>query len=88
MVANLKSGREERAANGATVAPLQHVIANSRLEFLNEDEALFHSYWMTLGGSTGPGMPPNILASGRGVDHLVRVDGEWLIHNRDVAPED
>ncbi|MGD2166842.1 MAG: nuclear transport factor 2 family protein [Gammaproteobacteria bacterium] len=88
MIANLKSGREERAASGETVAPLQHVIANSRLEFINNDEALFHSYWMTVGGSTGSGTRPNILASGRGVDHLVRVNGQWLIRNRDVAPDD
>jgi 3-phenylpropionate/cinnamic acid dioxygenase small subunit len=87
MVENLRSGREERRAAGETVAPLQHVIANSKLEFVNEDEARFHSYWMTLGGSTGPGTTPNVLAAGRGVDHLVRVDGRWLIKSRDVAPE-
>jgi uncharacterized protein (TIGR02246 family) len=88
MVAGLRSGREARAAAGETVAPLQHVIANSRLEFINDDEALFHSYWMTLGGSTGAGTRPNVLAAGRGVDHLVRIDGQWLIRNRDVAPQD
>lgn len=88
MVADLRSGREQRAASGESVAPLQHVIANSRLEFINDDEALFHSYWMTVGGSTGPGTTPNVLASGRGVDHLVRIRGQWLIANRDVAPED
>ncbi len=88
MVAGLRSGREQRAAAGEPVAPLQHVITNSYLEFVNEDEAMLHSYWMTLGGSTGPGTTPSILASGRGVDHLVRVDGQWLIRKRDVAPED
>jgi hypothetical protein len=88
MVAGLRSGREQRAAQGETVAPLQHVIANSYLEFVNTDEARLHSYWMTLGGSTGPGTTPNVLAAGRGIDHLVRVDGQWLIKLRDVAPPD
>jgi hypothetical protein len=88
MVSGLRDSRAERAAQGETVAPLQHVIANSWLEFVNENEAMLHSYWMTLGGSTGPGTTPNVLAAGRGVDHLVRVDGQWLIRLRDVAPED
>jgi 3-phenylpropionate/cinnamic acid dioxygenase small subunit len=88
MVANLRSGREQRRADGETVAPLQHVIANSKLEFINENEARFHSYWMTLAGSTGAGSTPSVLAAGRGVDHLVRIDGRWLIRSRDVAPED
>jgi len=88
MVANLRSGREQRAAGGETVAPLQHVIANSKLEFISENEARFYSYWMTLAGSTGPGTTPNVIAAGRGVDHLVRIDGQWLIKSRDVAPED
>lgn len=88
MVANLRQGREDRAARGEAVAPLNHVIANSKLELISENEAIFHSYWMTVGGSTGPGTTPNVLASGRGVDHLVRVDGQWLIASRNVAPED
>jgi uncharacterized protein (TIGR02246 family) len=88
MVENLRSGREQRRVAGETVAPLQHIIANSRIEFINEDEARFHSYWMTLAGSTGPGTAPAVLAAGRGVDHLVRVDGAWLIKSRDVAPQD
>ena len=88
MVANLRSGREERAASGETVAPLQHVIANSKLEFINENEARFHSYWMTVARGTGPGTTPAVLAAGRGVDHLVRIDGQWLIRSRNVAPED
>lgn len=88
MVANLRAGREERAASGETVAPLQHVIANSKLEFISENEARLHSYWMTLAGSTGAGTTPAVLAAGRGVDHLVRVNGQWLIASRDVAPQD
>jgi len=88
MVENLKSSREERRAAGETVAPLQHVIANSMLEFVNENEARLHSYWMTLARGTGAGTTPSVLAAGRGVDHLVRVNGQWLIKSRDVAPQD
>jgi hypothetical protein len=88
MIENLRSGREQRRAAGETVPPLHHVIANSKLEFINENEARFHSYWMTVAGSAGAGSMPQVLAAGRGVDHLVRIDGHWLIRNRDVAPED
>lgn len=88
MIANIRSGREERAANGETVAPLQHVITNPRIEFVNENEALYHSYWMTVARGTGPGTTPNVLAAGRGVDRLVRVNGQWLIRDRNVAPQD
>jgi tellurite resistance protein len=88
MIANLRKGREDRAARGEAVAPLNHVIANSKIEFLGENEAMMHSYWMTVGGSAGPGTTPNVLAVGRGVDHLVRVGGQWLIRSRDVAPQD
>jgi len=32
--------------------------------------------------------PPRIVAAGRSVDHLERVNGKWLIKLRDVAPKD
>jgi hypothetical protein len=45
------------------------------------------TYWLTLSGAAG-GNPVNILAAGRGVDELVKVDGRWLIRSRNVTPED
>lgn len=87
MVADLGQARATRAAGGETVAPLHHVIASSYLEFLGADQARYHSYWMTVAGAAGQENPPRVLAAGRGVDELVRVNGEWLIKSRDVTPQ-
>jgi hypothetical protein len=39
-------------------------------------------------GAAGEDTPLRVAAAGRGVDELVRVDGEWLIESRNVAPQD
>ena len=82
MVAGLARNRTDESP------PMYHVIANSHIEFVDEDNALFHSYWMTVFGAAGQGSAPRVAAAGRGVDELVRVDGEWLIKSRNVAPQD
>lgn len=81
MVANLAAGRDESSA------PMHHVIANSWLEFIDEDNARFHSYWMTVFGAAGDA-PVRVAAVGRGIDELVRTDEGWLIRLRDVQPQD
>jgi hypothetical protein len=88
MVDDLKKSREERAAKGEPVPPMNHMIPNSYIEFVDADHARYHSYWMTVFGAGGPETPPRIAASGRGVDEIVRVNGEWLIQSRDVSPKD
>jgi uncharacterized protein (TIGR02246 family) len=82
MVEGLAQNRAEDAA------PMYHVIANSYLEFVDENTARFQSYWMTVFGAAGQGTAPRVAAAGRGVDDLVRVNGEWLIKSRNVAPQD
>lgn len=82
MVANLAENRAEDAP------AMYHMIVNSHLEFVDEDTARFHSYWMTVFGAAGQGQAPRVAAAGRGVDELVRVDGQWLIKSRNVAPQD
>ena len=52
-----------------------------------QNEARYDSYWMTVFGAAGPDTPVRVAAAGRGVDQLVRVNGEWLIKNRNVAPQ-
>jgi hypothetical protein len=42
---------------------------------------------MTVFGAAGPETPSRVAAAGRGVDELVRVNGQWLIKNRNVAPQ-
>ena len=87
MVADLKKGRDERAAAGTPSAPMYHVIANHQVTFTGADTARYDSYWMTVFGAAGPETPPRVAAAGRGVDELVRVNGQWLIKNRNVAPQ-
>ena len=87
MIADLKKTRDERAAAGTTNAPMYHVIANHQITFTCPNEARYDSYWMTVFGAAGPDTPVRVAAAGRGVDQLVRVNGQWLIKNRDVAPQ-
>ena len=87
MVADLKKGRDERAAAGNPSAPMYHVIANHQVTFTGPNEARYDSYWMTVFGAAGQDTPPRVAAAGRGVDRLVKVNGEWLIKNRNVAPQ-
>jgi uncharacterized protein (TIGR02246 family) len=87
MVTELKNGRVEREANGAAASPaMYHVIANHTLEFVDRDHARYDAYWMTVFGAAGTEQPSRVAAAGRSVDMLVRVNGEWLIESRDVAP--
>lgn len=88
MIDNYKKDREERRAKGETVAPMYHMNADTYIEFLGADHALHHSYWFTVVSGTGPDSPTRVLAAGVGVDEVVKVNGRWLIRNRDVSPQD
>jgi hypothetical protein len=43
---------------------------------------------MTVFAAAGPKTPSRVAAAGREVDELDRVNGQWLIKTRDVAPTD
>jgi uncharacterized protein (TIGR02246 family) len=81
MVEGLRQGRNESSP------PMYHVIANSYLEFIDEDHARFHSYWMTVFGAAGEAQT-RVAAAGRGIDELVRTDAGWLIQSRNVQATD
>ncbi|HVY66213.1 MAG TPA: nuclear transport factor 2 family protein [Gammaproteobacteria bacterium] len=87
MIEGLKKGRADREAKGEKNAPMYHVIANHTIEFVGPNEARYDSYWMTVFGAVGQEVPARVAAAGRGVDTVVRVNGQWLIKNRDVAPK-
>ena len=88
MINNYKKDREQRKAKGETVAPMYHMNADTWVEFLGADHALHHSYWFTVVSGNGPDSPTRILAAGVGVDEVVKVNGQWLIRNRDVSAQD
>jgi uncharacterized protein (TIGR02246 family) len=86
MVAGMREGREAAAAKGEKRPPMYHVITNSHVEFLDKDRVRYQAYWMTVFGAQGQETPPRVAAAGRELDELVRVNGKWLIKNRNVAP--
>src|SRR5215813_2519641 len=69
-------------------APLYHMETNQWIEFIDQDHANHHAYYITVTGAGPDNAPPRILAAGRSVDHLVRVNGKWLIQLRDVSPKE
>jgi len=87
MIDGLKKNRADREAKGEKSAPMYHVIANHTIEFVGPNEARYNSYWMTVFGAVGQEVPTRVAAAGRGIDTVVRVNGEWLIKSRDVAPK-
>jgi len=89
MVAGLEKARDERdAASGTTSPAMHHVITNANIEFIDANHANYYSYWMTVFAPNAQGATPRVAAVGRGIDELVKVDGQWLIHSRNVAPTD
>jgi uncharacterized protein (TIGR02246 family) len=79
---------ENESKIGEKRPAMYHVIANSYLEFVDKDHARLEAYWMTVFAAGGPKTPSRVAGAGREVDELVRINGQWLIKTRDVAPTD
>jgi uncharacterized protein (TIGR02246 family) len=62
---------------------MYHIVTNPHIEFIDKDHARYYAYWMGVLETGG-----EILAAGREINELVRIDGRWLISIRDVAPQD
>ena len=89
MVGDLKKrSAETETKTGKKPAPMYHVLTNNYIEFIDKDHARMQAYWMTVFGAAGEGTPPRVAAAGREVDDLVRMNGQWLIKLRDVAPKE
>ena len=89
MVVGLENSSAERASASGTPSPaMHHIITNPHIEFVDADHARYHSYWMTAFAPAKQGDTPRVAAVGRGVDDLVKIDGQWLISLRNVTPTD
>jgi hypothetical protein len=89
VITDVQQTRAEREAKGGAKSPkMYHVITNPYLEFTDHEHARLQSYWMTVFAAADSNSQPRVAAVGRSIDELVRVDGHWLIHARDVAPQD
>jgi len=81
-------GAEAESKTGEKRPAMYHVITNSYLEFVDKDHARMQAYWMTVFAAGSEKTPPRVAAAGREIDELVRMNGQWLIKLRDVAPKE
>ena len=86
MMSDFRDGRAQQTDEGNTPAPMFHATKNYWTEFISPTHARHHAYWVTYFGANGPDSPARMIAVGRGVDDLVKVNGQWLIQSRNVAP--
>ena len=86
----LAGGQPRTPAPGAAAAParppMYHMHANHAITFTDKDHARFDAYYLTARAAGGQDQPLQVLAVGRSVDELVRLNGKWLIQVRNVQP--
>ena len=68
--------------------PMYHMTANHQLTFLDKDHARIDAYYITMVAAAGRETPSRVAGVGRSIDDLERVNGQWLIKSRNVAPMD
>ena len=79
-IKNLKESRKD--------SPREYLlITDARIEFVDKTHARYHQYWMTVFEPAEQGASPNVTAVGRGMDELVKIDGQWLIQTRLASQE-
>lgn len=88
MMSDFRDGRAQQAAEGNPPAAMYHATENYWTEFVTPTHARHHAYWATYFGANGPDSPARMISVGRGVDDLVKVNGQWLIKSRNVTPTD
>jgi len=89
MINDLKQRNvENEAKSGKKSPPMYHTKLNHYLEFIDKDHARLRAYYMTAFAGEGSGAAPRVAAVGWESNDLVRVNGQWLVKVRDVAPEE
>src|SRR5262245_37322459 len=84
IVTGLQRSRDENKAKGTPSAALYHVISNTTIEIIKNDEARHRSYWQTV--RVGPNNQVNVGAIGQYEDVIVKSAGQWLIRSRKITP--
>ena len=79
------AGTGERQA-AAKRPPMYHMTANHQITFIDKDHARIDAYHITMAAGSGRETPPRVAGVGRSIDELERVNGQWLIKSRNVAP--
>jgi hypothetical protein len=86
----LAGGQPRTPAPGTAAAParppMYHMHANHAITFIDKDHARMDAYYITARAAGGQDQPLQVLAVGRSIDDLVRLNGKWLIQVRNVQP--
>jgi uncharacterized protein (TIGR02246 family) len=77
-----------RAADAPPRPQLYHTTANHQIVFTDKDHARIDAYHITVAAGSGRENPARVAGVGRSIDELERVNGQWLIKSRNVAPMD
>jgi hypothetical protein len=77
---------QPRTTGAPARPPMYHMHANHMITFVDKDHARFDAYYLTARAAGGQDQPLQVLAVGRSVDELVRLNGRWLIQTRNVQP--
>jgi len=88
MIADLRQRAADAEAKGEKRPAMYHMEMNTYVEFVDKDHARVEGYWQTVFAGQGPNVPVRVAAAGREVNEIVRLNGQWLIQSRDVAPKD
>ncbi len=83
-----QAGAAQGAAPAAPRLPMYHTPANHQIVFIDKDHARIDAYHITAVAGSGRETPPRLAGVGRSIDELERVNGQWLIKSRNVAPMD
>jgi len=84
IVTDLQRSRDQNKAKGTPSPALRHVISNTAIEILNNNEARHRSYWQTV--RVGPNNQVTVGAIGQYEDVIVKRGGQWLIRSRKITP--
>ena len=89
MITDLRQRNSDNEAKTGQKTPgMYHMEMNTYIERVDKDHARVEGYWQTVFAGQGPSVPVRVAAAGREVNELVRVNGQWLIQSRDVAPKE
>jgi hypothetical protein len=83
VVTGMQATQAKNRAEGKPPGALHHVVSNETVAFTSPTEAVYRSYWQTM----RKGVDNRYTAGGFGTseDHLVKVDGRWLIRSRKLV---
>jgi uncharacterized protein (TIGR02246 family) len=83
IVTDLKASRDRNEAAGTASAALYHVMSNTSIEIIDEDEARHTSYAQTVRAAEGGQFIVGFM--GRYEDVIVKRDGKWQILSRKLV---